>query len=59
MTDEELPIRQTYLDQARAALPPPAPPKREPRRIPANAHDLGHHEHCGAECDEETYGVPS
>ena len=59
MSDEELPIRQAYLDEARAALPPPGPPKREPRRIPTSAHDLGHHELCGPDCDEETYGVPS
>lgn len=55
MTDE-LPIRQAYLDEARAALPDPKPPVREPRRIAANAHDLGHHELCGPDCEERPDG---
>ncbi len=58
MSADELPIRQAYLAEARAALPPPKP-KPEVRPIPANAHDLGHHELCGPDCEEEQYGAPA
>ncbi len=58
MTDEELPIRQVYLAEARAALPPPKP-KPATRRIPSNAHDLGHHELCGPDCEEAADGAAS
>lgn len=56
MSDEELPIRQAYLDQARAALPESKPQTRPPRRIPTSAHDLGHHELCGSDCEERADG---
>lgn len=52
----ELPIRRAYLDEARAALPAPSPPAREPRRIPTSAHDLGRHELCGPDCEERADG---
>lgn len=52
MTDQPLPLVKTYIDEARAQLPEPPPPTREPRRIPTNAHDLGHHELCGPDCEE-------
>lgn len=49
---DELPIRKAYLDEARSHLPDPRPAAaREPRRIAANAHDLGHHELCGSDCE--------
>lgn len=53
---EELPIRQAYLDEARAALPAPPPPAREPHRIPTSAHDLGRHDLCGPDCEERADG---
>ncbi len=58
MSADELPIRQVYLAEARAALPPPAPPARQPRPIPTSAHDLGHHDLCGPDC-EASDGRPS